>query len=317
MTRRGPRAASTSRCGAPTAAILVTGPTGSGKTTSLYADHRAGPVAGEDADDDRGPGRVPPRRRRPDPGRRADRTDVRDRAARDRPRRPRRDHGRRDPRPRERPHRRRRRADRPPRPLDAAHQRRSERADATRRHGHRALSRRLGGQLRGRAAACAASSARPAGARCWCPPSTSVCSRRRGRRSSRRVGCPRCRHTGYRGRVGLFEVMNVTDEIRSLIVSRALRARDRPARRPAGHDAASAKTAWPRSAPARRRSPSSDASSADPRQAGCRPWPCAGRAGTAGVRAWRGPHTEPGGGDPCTSGAAGAMGVAWLVWMTR
>jgi type IV pilus assembly protein PilB len=32
------------------------------------------------------------------------------------------------------------------------------------------------------------------------------------------VGCPRCRGTGYRGRVGLFEVMNITDEIRSLIV---------------------------------------------------------------------------------------------------
>ncbi len=35
------------------------------------------------------------------------------------------------------------------------------------------------------------------------------------------IGCPRCRQTGYRGRVGLFEVMNVTDEIRSLIVSHA------------------------------------------------------------------------------------------------
>jgi len=35
------------------------------------------------------------------------------------------------------------------------------------------------------------------------------------------VGCPRCRHTGYRGRVGLFEVMNVTDEIRTLIVTQA------------------------------------------------------------------------------------------------
>ena len=35
------------------------------------------------------------------------------------------------------------------------------------------------------------------------------------------VGCPRCRQTGYRGRVGLYEVMNVTDEIRTLIVSRA------------------------------------------------------------------------------------------------
>jgi type IV pilus assembly protein PilB len=35
------------------------------------------------------------------------------------------------------------------------------------------------------------------------------------------VGCARCRQTGYRGRVGLYEVMNVTDEIRSLIVGRS------------------------------------------------------------------------------------------------
>jgi type IV pilus assembly protein PilB len=35
------------------------------------------------------------------------------------------------------------------------------------------------------------------------------------------AGCERCRWTGYRGRVGLFEVMAVTDEIRALIVARA------------------------------------------------------------------------------------------------
>jgi type IV pilus assembly protein PilB len=35
------------------------------------------------------------------------------------------------------------------------------------------------------------------------------------------VGCPRCRNTGYRGRVGLYEVMVVSDEVRALIVSRA------------------------------------------------------------------------------------------------
>jgi type IV pilus assembly protein PilB len=35
------------------------------------------------------------------------------------------------------------------------------------------------------------------------------------------VGCSRCRQTGYRGRAGLYEVMIVSDEIRSLIVSRA------------------------------------------------------------------------------------------------
>ena len=34
------------------------------------------------------------------------------------------------------------------------------------------------------------------------------------------VGCARCGHTGYKGRVGLFEVMTVTDEMRSLIVTR-------------------------------------------------------------------------------------------------
>jgi type IV pilus assembly protein PilB len=34
-------------------------------------------------------------------------------------------------------------------------------------------------------------------------------------------GCHRCRETGYRGRLGLFEVMVVTDEIRALIVARA------------------------------------------------------------------------------------------------
>jgi type IV pilus assembly protein PilB len=37
-------------------------------------------------------------------------------------------------------------------------------------------------------------------------------------------GCSRCRGTGYRGRVGLFEVMLVSEEIRSLIVRRAAAA---------------------------------------------------------------------------------------------
>jgi type IV pilus assembly protein PilB len=34
------------------------------------------------------------------------------------------------------------------------------------------------------------------------------------------VGCPRCRQTGYRGRVGLYEVMTVSEEIRAAIVAR-------------------------------------------------------------------------------------------------
>ena len=35
------------------------------------------------------------------------------------------------------------------------------------------------------------------------------------------VGCPRCNHTGYKGRLGLYEVMTVTDEIRKLAIARA------------------------------------------------------------------------------------------------
>jgi type IV pilus assembly protein PilB len=34
-------------------------------------------------------------------------------------------------------------------------------------------------------------------------------------------GCSRCGGSGYKGRVGLYEVMTVDDEIRSLVVSRA------------------------------------------------------------------------------------------------
>ena len=35
------------------------------------------------------------------------------------------------------------------------------------------------------------------------------------------IGCDQCNHTGYRGRVGLYEVMRVTDRLRRLIASRA------------------------------------------------------------------------------------------------
>jgi type IV pilus assembly protein PilB len=35
------------------------------------------------------------------------------------------------------------------------------------------------------------------------------------------VGCTRCATTGYRGRMGIYEVMSVTEEVRSLVLSRA------------------------------------------------------------------------------------------------
>jgi type IV pilus assembly protein PilB len=34
----------------------------------------------------------------------------------------------------------------------------------------------------------------------------------------RGTGCERCNRTGYKGRVGLYEVMEVTDELRELIL---------------------------------------------------------------------------------------------------
>lgn len=36
----------------------------------------------------------------------------------------------------------------------------------------------------------------------------------------RAVGCDQCNHTGYRGRVGIYEVMRVTDKMRRLIAQR-------------------------------------------------------------------------------------------------
>jgi type IV pilus assembly protein PilB len=35
------------------------------------------------------------------------------------------------------------------------------------------------------------------------------------------VGCPRCAHSGYRGRIGIYEVMSITEEIRALVLARA------------------------------------------------------------------------------------------------
>ena len=40
-------------------------------------------------------------------------------------------------------------------------------------------------------------------------------------RSTTRSGCPRCRQTGYDGRIGVYEIMGITDEIRQMIVTRA------------------------------------------------------------------------------------------------
>ncbi|MGH9383227.1 MAG: ATPase, T2SS/T4P/T4SS family [Vicinamibacterales bacterium] len=50
----------------------------------------------------------------------------------------------------------------------------------------------------------------------------------------RAVGCDLCHHTGYRGRLGIYEVMPVSDKIRRLIAQRASEATLREAARSAG-----------------------------------------------------------------------------------
>jgi type IV pilus assembly protein PilB len=35
------------------------------------------------------------------------------------------------------------------------------------------------------------------------------------------IGCARCSHSGYKGRIGLYEVLTITDEIRKLALARA------------------------------------------------------------------------------------------------
>ena len=44
------------------------------------------------------------------------------------------------------------------------------------------------------------------------------------------VGCGRCGGMGYKGRLGLYEVMSVSEEIRTLVLQRAPRRRDRRGR---------------------------------------------------------------------------------------
>ena len=126
----------------PTGALLVTGPTGSGKSTTLYAalDEINRPeinvITVEDPVEYRLAGR------QPGADQPARRPDVRDGAALDPPLRPGRRDGRRDPRRRDGQDLDRGRPHRPLRALDAAHERRPGRGHAAERDGRRAVPHR-------------------------------------------------------------------------------------------------------------------------------------------------------------------------------
>ena len=129
--------------------------------------------------------------------------------------------GRRDPRPRDGADRRRGGADRPPRPLDAPHQRRAERAD------RRLSTWAIEPFLVASAVSCVVAQRL---ARRLCDDCRKSVRARRASTSVvdgdeapvfEAVGCPRCRTPATDGRIGVYEVMPLTDEIRKLVVAGA------------------------------------------------------------------------------------------------
>jgi general secretion pathway protein E len=64
---------------------------------------------------------------------------------------------------------------------------------------------------------------------------------RTGTRIRRAVGCDACRNTGYSGRIGIYEAIRVTDEVRRLIASGAPEDQYQPHLSEAGGLAASAR----------------------------------------------------------------------------
>ena len=120
------------------------------------------------------------------------------------------------------PDRDRVRAHRSPRPLDAAHQRRADGDLAAHRDGHRALPDRLRARLRRLPAPRPAALLALQGARRCCAPTRCATSTSTSDIEAYQAkGCKRCGFSGYKGRVGLYEAMTVTKEIRELAIERA------------------------------------------------------------------------------------------------
>ena len=173
--------------------------------------------------DRRRSGRVPVAGRQPGADEGADRPELRGRAARLPAAGSEHHPGRRDSRLRNRRNRHQGRPHRPPGAFHAAHQRRAGNHHPPDEHGHRAIP---GGDLRApdlRAAPGAPHLQGLHGGRSTCPHQTLIeegytPEEAKTVKIQKGKGCGVCNNTGYKGRTGLYEVMEVDDEIRELVL---------------------------------------------------------------------------------------------------
>ena len=124
------------------------------------------------------------------------------------------------------------------------HERRAERDHAPRRHGRRALPRRFVARRGARTAAGADAvrrMPRTYQARPEALAEIGIRSRGGAVKVYRARGCARCHQTGYRGRVGIFELMVMNDAAARHSSPRARRLEDHQARRRRGRHAHAAR----------------------------------------------------------------------------
>ena len=207
---------------APFGMVLCAGPTGSGKTTTLYAtlseinDPTRNIMTIEDPVE-----YVFPSINQIQTNEQAG-LDLRHRAEVDPAPGPRRDPGRRDPRRRDGPDRGPVRAHRPLRALVAARHRLGLGPAPLPRHGDRVVPHRLVGPRHRRPAPGPAhlpvvqDDLHADATRSW--PSTRRAAGPTRRSSTRATGCNFCAGTGYQDRIGVYELLQITPEIKRLIV---------------------------------------------------------------------------------------------------